>query len=217
MMRRLPRPVAGEWIDRSRPLRMLFEGREIEAFEGDTLTSALAGAGVMVTARSFKYHRPRGLVSAAGHDANNLFQVGPEPNQRGDQILAREGLTFSAVNTHGGVANDRGAIMGLLARFLPVGFYYKAFLGKRTFSWFERRIRNFSGLGAVHVDAPGTPRARRHAHCDVAVVGAGISGLTAALAAVAEGAKRVVLIEESAQPGGSGLWQAQTRPEDLAR
>lgn len=217
MMRRLPRPVAGEWIDRSRPLRMHFEGREIEAFEGDTLTSALAGAGVMVTARSFKYHRPRGLVSAAGHDANNLFQVGHEPNQRGDQVLARDGLAFSAVNTHGGVAKDRGAIMGLLARFLPVGFYYKAFLGKRAFPWFERRIRNFSGLGTIDTEAPGSLRPRRHAHCDVAVVGAGVSGLTAALSAVAEGARRVVVIEEAAQPGGSGLWQARTRPEDHAR
>jgi sarcosine oxidase subunit alpha len=216
MMRRLPQPVPGEWIDRARPLRLKFEGRAIDAFIGDTLTSALAGAGVMVTARSFKYHRPRGLVSAAGHDANNLFQVGAEPNQRGDHILARPDLTFSAVNTRGGVAHDRAAAMGLLARFLPVGFYYKAFMGARSFPWFERTIRAFSGLGMVQLDSPGKLRSRRHAHCEVAVIGAGVSGLSAALAAASAGAQRVVLIDEAQQPGGSGTWHAKTRPHDAA-
>ncbi len=216
MMRRLGH-VPGEWIERGRPLRMHFEGRAIDAFEGDTLSTALAGAGVMVTARSFKYHRPRGIFSAAGHDANNLFQIGAEPNQRGDHILARDTLAFSAVNTSGGVARDRAAAMGLLSRFLPVGFYYKTFLGPRTFPWFERVIRAFSGLGTVRLDSRGALRTRRHAHCDVAVIGAGVSGLAAALAAVAEGAKRVVLIDEAQQPGGSGLWHAKTHPADAGR
>src|SRR5690606_19497437 len=194
MMHRLPQPVAGEWIDRARPLAMDFEGRAIHGFAGDTLTSALAASGVMVTARSFKYHRPRGLVSAAGHDANNLFQVGDEPNQRGDHILARDGLAFSAVNTRGGVGHDRLASLSLLSRFLPVGFYYKVFWGRRTFPWFERTIRRISGLGTVNTAARPAPRERRYAHCDVAVVGAGVSGLSAALAAVAAGARRVVII-----------------------
>jgi sarcosine oxidase subunit alpha len=217
MMHRLPQPVAGEWIDRARPLAMDFEGRAIHGFAGDTLTSALAASGVMVTARSFKYHRPRGLVSAAGHDANNLFQVGDEPNQRGDHILARDGLAFSAVNTRGGVGHDRLASLSLLSRFLPVGFYYKVFWGRRTFPWFERTIRRISGLGTVNTAARPAPRERRCAHCDVAVVGAGVSGLSAALAAVAAGARRVVIIEESQQPGGSGRWHARTRPGEAAR
>ncbi len=217
MMRRLPNAIPGEWIDRQQPLTMQFEGRAIEAFAGDTLSSALAGAGVMITARSFKYHRPRGIFSAAGHDANNLYQIGAEPNQRGDHILARDGLAFSAVNTHGGVARDRAAAMTLLSRFLPVGFYYKAFMGPRSFPWFERLIRRFSGLGKVHVDAPGGLRERRHAHCEVAVIGAGASGLSAALAAAAAGARRVVLIDEAAQPGGSGLWQAKIKPHQATR
>jgi sarcosine oxidase, subunit alpha len=216
-MRRLPQPVEGEWIDRARPLRLTFEGRPISACQGDTLTSALCAAGAMVTARSFKYHRPRGVVSAAGHDANNLFQIGAAPNQRGDQILARDGLDFAAVNTRGGVASDRGAAVGLLSRFLPVGFYYKAFLGRHTFPWFERLIRNLSGLGTIPFDAPGEPVDRRHAHCDVAVIGAGIAGLAAALAAVAHGARRVVLIDEAQQPGGSGSWSAKSRPDEAAR
>jgi sarcosine oxidase, subunit alpha len=216
MMRRLPEAVAGEWIDRRRPLHLQFEGRAINACEGDTLSSALAAAGIMTTARSFKYHRPRGIFSAAGHDANNLFQIGHEPNQRGDQILAREGLSFAAVNTRGGVVRDRASAIGLLARFLPVGFYYKAFLGERTFPWFERAIRNFSGLGAVHFDRIDAPRCRRHDHCDVAVIGAGVSGLSAALSAAAEGARRIVVIDEAQRPGGSGLWHAKTRPQDIA-
>lgn len=211
MMYRLP-PVDGEWIDRSRPLRMRFEGREVEAFAGDTLTSALAAAGVMTTARSFKYHRRRGPYSAAGHDANNLFQIGSEPNQRGDQILARDGLAFEAVNTFGGVAQDRASAMRWLSRFLPVGFYYKVFMGRHTFPRFEALIRRMSGLGRVDLDAASTLRERRHAHCDVAVIGAGLSGLSAALAAVQAGARRVWVIDEAQQPGGSALWLAGVKP-----
>jgi sarcosine oxidase, subunit alpha len=217
MMRRLPAAVDGEWIDRRRPLRMNFEGRTIDALAGDTLTSALSAAGVMTMARSFKYHRPRGVVSAAGHDANCLFQIGHEPNQRGDQILARDGLAFHAVNTRGGVAKDRAAAIGMLARFLPVGFYYKAFRGQRTFPWFEKLIRNFSGLGTVNTGHVDPPRQRRHQHCDVAVIGAGVAGLSAALSAVAQGARRVVIIDEAQRPGGSGLWHARTRTQDAAR
>jgi sarcosine oxidase subunit alpha len=216
MMRRLPQAVAGEWIDRNRPLQLRFEGQAVAALAGDTLSSALAAAGIMTVARSFKYHRPRGLVSAAGHDANSLFQIGHEPNQRGDQILARDGLAFQAVNTRGGVARDRASAIGMLARFLPVGFYYKAFLGQRSFPWFERLIRNFSGLGTVHFNRIEAPRDRRHQHCDVAVIGAGVAGLSAALAAAEQGARRIVIVDEAQRPGGSGLWHAQTRPQDAA-
>ncbi len=216
MMRRLP-AVEGEWIDRSRPLQLRFEGRTVTALQGDTLSSALAAAGIMTVARSFKYHRPRGIVSAAGHDANAVFQIGHEPNQRGDQIAAREGLAFQAVNTRGGVARDRASAIGLLARFLPVGFYYKAFLGQRSFPWFERIIRNFSGLGRVRFDRIDPPRERRYQHCDVAVIGAGIAGLAAAVSAAEHGARRIVLIDEAQRPGGSGLWHAKTQPQDVAR
>ncbi len=217
MMRRLPTAVEGEWIDRSRPLQLTFEGRPVAALQGDTLSTALAAAGVMTVARSFKYHRPRGIVSAAGHDANNIFQIGHEPNQRGDQILARDGMNFEAVNTRGGVTRDRASAIGMLARFLPVGFYYKAFLGQRSFPLFERLIRNFSGLGRVQFDRVDPPRERRYQHCDVAVIGAGIAGLSAALSAAEHGARRIVVIDEAQQPGGSGLWHAKTRPQDAAQ
>lgn len=216
MMRRLPNAIAGEWIERDRRLQLQFEGQPLDACAGDTLSTALAAAGIMTTARSFKYHRRRGIFSAAGHDANNLFQIGHEANQRGDQILARDGLSFAAVNTRGGVARDRAAAIGLLARFLPVGFYYKAFGGKHSFPWFERTIRNFSGLGRVHPDHQHPLHQRRHQHCDVAIVGAGVTGLSAALSAAVHGARRIVVIDEAQRPGGSGLWHAKTRPQDAA-
>jgi len=200
-MYRLP-ARAGEWINRDCTLRFAFEGRAYEGYEGDTLTTALAAAGVMITARSFKYHRPRGLFSAAGHDANNIFQIGAEPNQRGDAVLLEDGMQFTAVNTFGGVANDRASAMGLLSRFLPVGFYYKIGGGARTFPWFEKLIRHMSGLGRIDFTARPALRDRRYLHADVAVVGAGLSGLNAALAAVRAGAQRVVLVDENAEPGG---------------
>src|SRR4051812_48731148 len=171
MMYRLP-PREGEWINRENRLRFRFEGETFEGFEGDTLTSALAAASVMTTARSFKYHRPRSLYSAAAHDANNLFQVGAEPNQRGDAVLLREGMSLTAVNTFGGVTRDRAEWMGWLLRFLPVGFYYKTCGGARMFPHFERLIRRMSGLGRIDAAARAPLRERRHLHCDVAVVGA---------------------------------------------
>jgi len=202
-MYRLP-PQPGEWIDRSRRLRFTFEGRALEGFAGDTLTSALAGAGVMTTARSFKYHRRRGLYSAAAHDANNLFQLGTEPNQRGDMLLLQEGMHFAAVNTVGGVEADRASWIGWLSRFLPVGFYYKTGRGARIFPHFEALIRRLSGLGRVDFSARPPLRDRRHLHCEVAVVGAGWAGLNAALAAASAGV-RVVLVDENAHAGGSAL------------
>jgi len=208
MMYRLP-AVAGEWIDRSRPLAFEFEGRAFQGFAGDTISSALAAAGEMTLGRSFKYHRPRGIFSFANHDANNLFQVanvssGPVPNVRGDVTALAAGMRVNAVNTIGGLARDRARFIEWLAPFLPVGFYYKAFHG-RNFPRWERRIRAISGLGRIAADAARERTPKRYGFCDVLVIGAGSSGLAAALSAADAGA-RVLLVDENARAGGCASW-----------
>jgi sarcosine oxidase, subunit alpha len=210
MMYRLP-PVAGEWIDRSKERRFEFEGRIHQGYAGDSITSALAASGRMTLARSFKYHRPRGIHSLANHDANNLFQLDDVPNVRGDVTALVEGMRVRAVNTLGGLDRDRGRFVEWLAPFLPVGFYYKAFHGRRFASW-ERRIRAMSGLGFIQANAPRERTAKRYAFCDVLVIGAGPSGLAAALSAADSGA-RVLLVDENARAGGSGRWSGASLAE----
>lgn len=210
MMHRLPH-VPGEWIDRSRMLDFTFEGRSFRGLAGDTPGSALAAAGEMRLARSFKYHRARGIHSFANHDANNLFDIDDVPNQRGDVLPLKAGMRISAVNTRGGVAYDKARFVEWLAPFLPVGFYYKAFHGKSFPRW-EQRIRRFAGLGAIRADAPKRRTPKRYAFCDVLVIGAGPSGIAAALAA-ADADSRVVLVDENARIGGSSLWNGVPHEE----
>ena len=201
---RLP-PRPGEWIDRSRPLRFRFEGRDYAGFEGDTVTSALLANGAALLGRSFKYHRPRGVLSLANHDVNALVDDGTTTNLRADVLPLRDRMHLTAVNTWGGLAGDRLRFIDRLSPLLPVGFYYKAFQG-RLFPWWERLIRAGAGLGAVNRRAPRVKLAARHGHCDVLVVGGGPSGLAAACAAAEAGA-HVVLVDENAQVGGSLTWQ----------
>ena len=120
MSTRLP-PVDGEWIDRSREIDFSFEGRRVRGLAGDTITSALWAADVRVLGRSFKYHRPRGVLSAANHDVNALMQWGARLNVRADVEPLVPGMSVEAVNTAGGVAADRMRILDRLGRFLPVG------------------------------------------------------------------------------------------------
>ena len=155
-MKRLPK-IAGELIDRSEEVRFLFEGKPVLGYRGDTVTSALAANGVRVLGRSFKYHRRRGILSAADHDANTLMQVEAfersVPNVRADVVPVESGWQVSAVNTRGGLAHDRLAVLDRLSPFLPVGFYYKAFYSKRLFPRWERMFRRLSGLGTVDLRA----------------------------------------------------------------
>jgi sarcosine oxidase subunit alpha len=177
-------PQAHEWIDRATVLRFNFEGAPCEGYAGDTLSSALA-ASRRYLARSFKYHRPRGVLSCANHDSNALFQVDGVPNVRGDVTLLSEGMQVAAVNTFGGLARDRARVLDRCARFLPVGFYYKAFHSKRWFPQWERMFRAITGLGTVSLSAPRRTTPKRYGFCDVLVIGGGPSGLAAALAAAA--------------------------------
>jgi sarcosine oxidase subunit alpha len=201
-MYRLEAP-AGEWIDRSAPLRFTFEGRQYQGYSGDTISSALAAAGVPFMARSFKYHRPRGILSFADHDSNTLFQVDGRPNVRGDVTWLRDGMRVTAINTFGGLRRDKARVLDRFARLLPVGFYYKAFHSKRLFPAWERMFRALTGLGRVTLDAAREATPKRYAFCDVLVIGGGPSGLAAALAAAQAGAQ-VALADESPRLTGNG-------------
>lgn len=214
---RLP-PQPGEWLDRSAPLHFRFEGRSYSGFSGDSISAALWAAGQYTLGRSFKYHRPRGVLTLANHDINVMLQSPQAMNIRGDVEPLREGMELLAVNTKGGVDNDRNRFMGLLARFLPVGFYYKAFHTKALFPLWERVIRDFSGLGQLDLSKPALPTPKRYDFCDVLVIGAGVSGLQAALHAAGAGAQ-VVVVDENARSGGSASYQlgANTAPLEALR
>ena len=207
-MSRLP-AVKGERIDRGTAVEFTFEGRRVSGFRGDTISSALTAEGVRILGRSFKYHRPRGLLSAAGHDVNAMMQVRnggrSVPNVRADIVPVQSGWDVTAVNTRGGLARDSLSVFNRLGAFLPVGFYYKAFHSKRWFPHWERMFRNLTGLGKVDFEAPARSTPKRYDFCDVLVVGAGPSGLAAALAAAERGAS-VLLVDENPAAGGSGLY-----------
>jgi sarcosine oxidase subunit alpha len=216
-MRRVP-SIRGELIDRSARLEFTFEGRRMQGLRGDTISSALAANGVRTLGRSFKYHRARGLLSAANHDVNALMQLRladrSVPNVRADVVAVEDGWQLEAVNTRGGLSRDRLAALGLLSPFLPVGFYYKAFHGKRLFPRWERLFRQLAGLGRVDLQARPRTSAKRYDFCDVLVIGAGPSGLSAAWAAAERGAA-VLLVDENAAAGGSGLYARGAR-DDMA-
>jgi sarcosine oxidase subunit alpha len=205
MSQRLP-TVPGEWIDRTQPIDFTFEGMQFRGYAGDTISSALWAAGQRVLGRSFKYHRPRGLLSFANHDINTLMQSGQMLNVRADVTPLEAGMSLSAINTVGGVMGDRASVLNFFSPFLPVGFYYKAFLDKKLFPFWERLIRHMSGLGKGDPSTPHIRTPKRYDFCDVLVVGAGTSGLTAALSAANVGAD-VVIVDENAQAGGSGRYQ----------
>ena len=203
--RRLP-PAPGERIDRSRRVRFAFEGRPYEGFAGDTIASALAANGVSVLSRSFKYRRPRGIQALAHKDTGALVQLPGEPNVAAGSRLIEEGLDVRGQNRTGSVARDRGAWIGLLSRFLPVGFYYKAFYRPAgAWRFWEPVFRARAGLGAVDTAARPARFDKRYGFCDVAVVGAGPAGLAAAAAAAEAGAD-VLLVDEEPEPGGSLTW-----------
>lgn len=199
---RLP-PQPHEVIQRDAPLSFRFEGKSYEGFEGDTITSALAANGIRLLGRSFKYHRPRGLLSLANHDANVLMEDADQTNIRADWEPLRAGMDLKVVNTFGGVQRDKARIFDWFGRFLPVGFYYKAFHRPRfLFPFWERRMRDMAGLGSIHRDSPRRRTPKHYDFCDVLVIGGGPAGMSAAIAA-AEAGGQVILVDEQLTLGGS--------------
>ena len=218
MSKRLPQRD-GEWIDRDRPISFTFEGMAITGFAGDTVTSALCAAGVRLLGRSFKYHRPRGVMSMANHDVNVLVQDtaasggGRRTNVRADVTPIREGMCIEAVNTRGGLRRDRLRLTQAAAKMMPVGFYYKDFYKPRwAFPFFERAFRRVAGLGRLDLERAADETPKRYDWCDVLVVGAGPAGLAAAVAAAEAGAT-TLLIDEQPRLGGSFGYQWRNDPE----
>ena len=205
------RTRAGGRVDRARALNFSFDGRAFRGLAGDTLASALLANGVHLLGRSFKYHRPRGLLAAGAEEPNALVTIRRDaarstPNLRATQLELYEGLEAWSQNRWPALAFDFGAVNDLIARFIPAGFYYKTFMWPRSaWQWlYEPRIRAAAGLGRAPERADPDCYATRFAHCDVLVVGAGPAGLAAAHAAAASGA-RVVLCDEQSEPGGTLL------------
>lgn len=205
---RLP---SGGRIDRTRTLNFSFDGKSFSGHPGDTLASALLANGVHLVGRSFKYHRPRGILSAGAEEPNALVGVGRDeahytPNLRATQVELYNGLRAESQNRNPSLERDFGAVTDRLWRFFPAGFYYKTFMWPKN-AWtkfFEPRIRAMAGLGRAPKAADAACYAQRFAHCDVLVIGAGPAGIAAALAAAEAGA-RVILCDEQAEPGGSLL------------
>ncbi len=214
------RTSAGGRIDRNRPLAFTFDGRSYPGVAGDTLASALLANGVHLVGRSFKYHRPRGILSAGAEEPNALVTVTRSggrvtPNLRATQVEIYDGLRAESQNRWPSLAFDAGAVSGLFSPFLGAGFYYKTFMGPRRFgagTWtkvFEPLIRRAAGLGRAPAEADPDRYSNRFVHCDVLVIGAGPAGLAAALAAAESGA-RVILCDEQAEMGGSLLAASNT-------
>ncbi|CDY75049.1 Sarcosine oxidase alpha subunit [Caballeronia glathei] len=203
------RLATGGRINRAIALTFTFNGRTYQGYQGDTLASALLANGLHFVARSWKYHRPRGIVTAGVEEPNAVVQLETGaytvPNARATEVELYQGLVATSVNAKPNIENDRMAINQKFARFIPAGFYYKTFMWPRKF-WpkYEEVIRDAAGLGKApeHLDADRYDKC--FAHCDVLVVGGGPSGLAAAHAAGLSGA-RVILVDDQPELGGSLL------------
>ncbi|MFZ0097474.1 MAG: sarcosine oxidase subunit alpha family protein [Gemmobacter sp.] len=199
--------LQGGLIDRSKTLRFTFDGRSYQGHPGDTLASALLANGVRLMGRSFKYHRPRGVLSAGSEEPNALVELRGgarrEPNTRATVVELFDGLEATSQNRWPSLAFDAMAVNDLFADFLTAGFYYKTFMWPRAF-WeklYEPAIRNAAGLGRLPMQADPDAYDKGFLHCDLLVVGGGAAGLAAALTAARAGAS-VILADEDHRLGG---------------
>ncbi|MCG7629889.1 sarcosine oxidase subunit alpha family protein [Epibacterium sp. MM17-32] len=199
--------LSGGQLDRSRPLTFTFDGRSYTGHPGDTLASALLANGVRLMGRSFKYHRPRGLVSAGSEEPNALVELRTgarqEPNTRATVAELYDGLSAQSQNRWPSLAFDALGVNDLFSNVLTAGFYYKTFMWPRAFweKFYEPIIRRAAGLGSLSMEADPDAYDKGFLHCDLLVIGAGPAGLAAALTAGRNGAQ-VILADEDFTLGG---------------
>ena len=199
--------TGGRLLNKDVPLNFTFNGRKMKGYQGDTLASALLANNQMLVGRSFKYHRPRGVVSSGAEEPNALINMGQgtrfEPNQRATTTELFDGLVAESQNHWPSLEFDIGAINSKLARFLPAGFYYKMFIHPRPL-WkhvYEPFIRRSAGLGKAPKMRDSDTYEHFYAFYDLVIVGGGIAGLMAAKAAASSGAQ-ILVMEQSAHWGG---------------
>jgi sarcosine oxidase subunit alpha len=201
----------GGLINRDKSINFRFDGKSYTGFEGDTLASALIANDVLLVGRSFKYHRPRGVVTAGSAEPNAIVTIGEggrtEPNARATMTELHDGLSAVSQNRWPSLDYDIGAVNSLLSPFLSAGFYYKTFMWPKAF-WekiYEPFIRKAAGLGKLSISEPDPDTYEKcWAHCDLLVIGAGPAGLMAALAAARAGS-RVIVADEGFRMGGALL------------
>ncbi|WP_370402121.1 sarcosine oxidase subunit alpha family protein [Sulfitobacter sp. JB4-11] len=199
--------TGGRLLNTDQPLNFTFNGKQMRGYAGDTLASALLANDQMMVGRSFKYHRPRGLVASGAEEPNGLVNLGAEgrfePNARVTTTELFDGLTATSQNHWPSLDFDVGAINARLSRFLPAGFYYKMFMYPQA-AWkhvYEPIIRKSAGLGKAPQARDDDTYEHYYAFCDVLVIGGGVAGLVAARTAARAGA-RVLLIEQTEHWGG---------------
>ena len=198
-------------VDVSKPLNFTFDGKPYQGVQGDTLASALLANGVHLMGRSFKYHRPRGVVGAGSEEPNALvtFNRGEgrvTPNMRATALELFEGLSADSQNRSPNLKFDVGAFNNVFSMFFPAGFYNKTFMWPKSF-WdkvYEPFIRNLAGLGPAPTADDPDNYASTYGHCETLIIGAGPAGIAAALAA-AKKSERVILVDEQGELGGSLL------------
>jgi len=206
----------------ARTARFTFDGKIYPALEGDTVASALLANGVHLIGRSFKYHRPRGFLSAGPEEPNALIDVSrdslrKQPNVRATVQEVFDGAIIASQNRFPSLSFDLSAINDLLSPMFAAGFYYKTFMWPKA-AWhkiYDPLIRRAAGLGKAPSEPDADHYSGRYAHCDVLVAGAGVAGLTAALSAAKTGAS-VILVDENAEVGGALRFDAGTVIDGLA-
>ncbi len=203
------RHSTGGAIDRTQTLQFTFDGKRYQGYHGDTLASALMANGVRLFGRSFKYHRPRGLLGAGFEDPNALVQLRKgnrtEPNMQATRVELYDGLVAESQNRWPSLSFDLGALTDLVGKLFPAGFYYKTFMWPASM-WmtYEHVIRNIAGMGKSPTDVDPDKYAHRYEFCDVAVIGGGPAGLSAAFNAANAGL-RVVIVDDAPELGGGLL------------